>query len=333
MDKEQLISLIRQKVTDGVISKNEIFSIFDDKKDPVGSLDIDKEKEQIGAGNKFVNALYVIGVIIIIVGILILLFQNWREIGFLGRVSSTLGIATVAYIIAFATVRTGEEKLSQVMFLLSAVVAPIGVYVLLSEAGYRIGLNTYMISSVILTLFYGLTQVYAKNRILVLVTIFYGTSLYFSSIAKITELVGYSLPENLLKNAVIILGFAYYLIAYGYSKITNNDTENNKEKDVVSNFIYSIGSLFILVPFMTFGGVWDFLALIIIFAVAYLSFFVKSKFMFFISAGFLVAQLVSLTWEYFRDYTSWPIMLILIGAFTIGIAYVSIRLSKKIKKI
>lgn len=339
MDKQQVVDLIKQKLSDGVISKNDLNllingqgseNIVNNITAPVVNQSVESESS---IGEKLIHSLYAIGALILLIGIVILLVQNWTDIGFSGRILSTLGVSVISYVIALLLSNKEDNPLSEVLFAISAIVSPIGIYVLLRESGYEINENTFLIYSLILSVFFGITKFFSKSKIIILVTVFFSTSFYFSAIYKMFKSLYLNNFDDIIKIAVIVLGLAYFLIAYGYDLLIKNKNQILKMEDkAVSGVLYTLGSPAIIIPFMTYDGFFDFITLLIIFAIAYLGFIVRSKIVFFISSIALVIQISMITWEYFRNSIGWPIMLIIIGVVIIATAFVSINISKKINK-
>jgi hypothetical protein len=337
MDKSQLITLINEKLKDGTINTAELKSLISGNSETsshhsaIGDYPI--VEEHLSTGEKMMKVLYIIGSVILLAGIVILLAQNWDEIGFIGRVASTLGIAIVSYVIGWALSRGEHDTLSQLAFAISAALIPAGIAVFLNEVDIRLTNNLVISLSLVIAVFFAITQYYVRNRILILITIIYSTVLYYAVIYKIFDSSQMYILDDILKIAVIMMGIAYYLISYGYIKnILENRSKVTKEENAVSGVLYTAGTLSILIPFVTFDGVFDFIAFLVIFAVAYLGFFIKSKVTFFIATLFMVIQIISITAEYFADSFGWPFMLILFGGLIIGIAFSSIKIWKSLEK-
>lgn len=322
MNKQQILDLIKSKIKDGTINQKDLLNFFAEEK---------VRRNQLEIGEKFIHTLYLIGSLIILIGIVILLSNNWNTIGFGGRVISTLGIFVASYLVGLLTAKEEKKTLSQISFAISAVLAPISIYVLLREINFNPDLDTYIISSLILGIFYGITQYFIKNRVLIVIGAIFATVLYITLILKIFSISLLYDVTWILKLTSIALGVAYYLIAYGYINLIEQDQEiADVEENAVARFFYGIGSLAILIPFLTYSGIWDFLNLFIFIGMIYLGFMIKSKLIFFIASLTLTYHLVSFTWKYFQGSVNWPILLILIGSLIVGISYSSFKISKRI---
>src|SRR3989344_2251645 len=140
MDKQQIISLIKSELDAGKISKDDLFNLA--REENAGTFQtIPGTSRVVSSGappkadssKNLIKTFYTIGAIIAIVGVGILLAQNWYEIGFIGRILVTLGISLATYIAGFLLRAPGQRIISQIMFVISAALAPLGSYVLLEE--------------------------------------------------------------------------------------------------------------------------------------------------------------------------------------------------------
>lgn len=306
MEKQELISLIEQQIAEGKISKNDLLEIFEDKK-------------QENSKN-IINIFYVIGAIIALIGIIILTVQNWSVLGFAGKVLITLGVSIVAYIIGYLKNEEEHKTLSQVLFTISAILAPVGTGVLLYEAN----IEPTPLLNAILTLgwasVFGMALWGTKRNVLILYTTAFATvSIYFFAAHMLFD---YYYSNNIFKILTIILGSAYILIAFHLSSL-------EAERKSVKGFLYGFGTVGILGSLISFGGVFNLITIAFIFGAFYGSVFVKSRVMLILSALFLIAHIIKITGEYFADSINWAFALIFVGFLIIGIGYTTLYLNKK----
>lgn len=317
MEKQQLLAELKQQLQAGLITKSELAALTS-----TSGADAD------GAPHKMVNVLYTIGAIITIVGVIILIAQNWNEIGFVGRIAVTLGISLATFVAGFVLRAPHQNKLSQVMFFISAVLAPIGSLVLIDEADMTMSLTTHVVLALILTVVYGVAYWATRKNILVLVTVGFGSWAYYAVLAKTFETNLFT--TDILKWATIIAGIAYLLIAYTFAN--KNSAEAHLENNAVAGILYAIGSFSILLAGITFGGFFDILYIAVLFAGFYGSIFLKSRGILVFSALFLIAHIGELTTEYFADSIGWPVALIFIGFVVIAVGYGTLWLNRKFIK-
>jgi hypothetical protein len=165
MEKQQLISLIQSQIAEGKISKEDLSQII--SAEVVSAPVVVKEE----TSKKLIDVFYAIGGIIAVIGVIILVAQNWAEIGLLGRIFVTLGISVATYVIGLLVKDEEKNVLSQIMFLISSVLAPVGVSITLDEFGIEFTATILALVSVCLAVLYGFAfWDSTKRRVLVLIS-------------------------------------------------------------------------------------------------------------------------------------------------------------------
>lgn len=316
MDRQQLISFIREQVDNGKISRSDLTAI-------AGVPAVAKTAEE--SSKKMIHVFYGIGAIIAIIGVIILIAQNWKDIGFGGRIVVTAGIALATYVGGLLLRNPGQRAVSQVMFVISAVLAPIGAYVLTSEAGLSFSADVQLGTSLALLVIFGTAMFVSGRSILVLLVMAYATWSYFIILSKLIP----SFADDLIKWSCMLLGFAYMLIAYGYSKLDAVDASVAHERRVIAEFLNGLGAFAVLMTGILIGGVFDLLYIGLVFAAFYASVYFKSRAILLFASLFLTAHMIKLTSEYFADSIGWPVALIGIGFLVIGIGYGTYYVNKK----
>lgn len=306
MEKQEIISFIETQIADGKISREDLLNINADKHETSKNL---------------INIFYVIGAIIAIIGITILTVQNWSDIGFFGRIFITLGISLIAYIFGYLLKDKEKSTLSQIMFSMSAVLAPVGSGVLLYEADIETTPIVITSISLLWTLVYGLALWATRKNILILITTFFASVAVYAFASDIFS-ISYSAP-TFFKWLTIFMGISYLLIAYSLSGI------GDEEKKSVKSILYGLGTIGVLASGMSLGGVFDLIMIAVIFGSFYASVYLKSRVMLILSAIFLVAHIMQITSEYFAESMNWALALIFAGFMIIGIGYATFYLNKK----
>ncbi len=311
MNKQQIVEFIAAQIESGKISKNDLREIADGHPAAV----------RTGASSKnLINVFYTIGAIIVGVGVIILVAQNWDDIGFVGRILVTLAISLVTYIAALLMKNPEQNVISNVLFALSAALTPLGAYVLVHEANMDFSWGVQSITALILLLVYGVALYIRRKSTLVLICLLLGTWAYYTFILKYLNLNYVFRNTDYLKWSTMLLGVAYLLIAYGYH------SEGSKR---VQHIIYGLGTLAVLGAGISIGGSFDLFYIIMIFAAFYGSVYLRSRVMLILGALFLVAHIIKLTSKYFIDSIGWPVALIGVGFLVIGIGYATFYLNKK----
>ena len=333
MDKQQLISLIEEKLNSGTISKSDLLHLAgqDQNTSPatnsntVAATQI-PDKQEIS--KNLTAVLYSIGAIIVIAGVGILTAQHWTEIGFAGRILVTLGISLLAYIVAMMFKTPEQKTISSVLFTLSAALAPLGAYVLLDQAGVKYTSMTQLIVALILAIIFGTALYVSKRNILVLLSIAYTSWAYYALVVKVFDYSSWN--SDVLKWATVLIGASYLFLSYSLqSRLKASDDADAREKHSIQNILYGFGTIAIIGVSLSYDGIFDLITIALIFGAFYGSVFLKSRSMLILAALFLVGDLIKLTTKYFIDSLGWPVALIFVGLLVIATGYLTFYLNKK----
>lgn len=333
MDRQYTIEHIKRELSAGVISKKDLQEIIEEERtidstsrETTNTSKVPSNKNSSSGG--LITALYVVGAILAVVGVGILLAQNWVEIGFVGRLLASFGLALVMYISALLFRDAERRVISQVMFVISAILAPLGAYVLLERAG--IDFSTYttqMAIAFVLAALYGYAYFLTKRNVLVLLTMGNASWLFWALVMKMVSVSFYA--SNLFWWASIVLGVSYILIGYSYgSTVTSVDLTDKKGKQTIRAILYALGTLIALCGGIFIGGFFDVLFIIMVFGAFYGGVYLKSRSMLILGALFMIAHIIKLTARYFADSIGWPLALIIIGFIVISIGYLTYFLNR-----
>lgn len=335
MNKKQIISQVEEQLRLGTISKTDLLNIvndIDEKPQPTDLVSQNIKTTETSNQNKdessknLIHTFYGIGAIIAIVGVGILIAQNWDYLGLFGRILFTLGISLITYVTGLILRKPDQRMLSQVMFTISVALAPFGVYVFLNELNVTFTSSVQILTAITLCIIYGAALFISKKNILIVVTLGFATWAYYALIVKI---FGFESDTDLVKWGSMLLGVSYLFIAYGYqSSVIPTDKDDEKEKAWVQNAIFGFGTLAILGAGIFIGGIFDLFFIFLVFGAFYGSVYFKSKTMLRLGALFLMAHIVKLTSKYFIDSIGWPVALIVVGFLIIGVGYLTVYLNK-----
>ncbi|MFA7302490.1 MAG: DUF2157 domain-containing protein [Candidatus Paceibacterota bacterium] len=325
MDKQQVIEFITRQLQEGVISKEEVAGLLGGVAPAVGAPVVAAEVSQ----RNLIHTFYTIGGIIVFAGVGILVGQNWDDIGFAGRVLVTLGISLLAYVLALLARGPEQRNLSQLLFALSAGLAPLGTYVLLDGGGVDFTSGVQCVAALVLAVTFGAAYFASRRNLLVVVVALYASWAYYAFIVRAFDVTPFD-AADLFKWATMLLGIAYVLVGYGYLAQSSAPlSREDKDEKRVQNFFYTYGTLGVLGAGISFGGVFDIFYIALIFAAFYGSVYVKSRAMLGLGALFLIAHIINLTSQYFVDSIGWPVALIAIGFLIIGVGYLAFYLNKR----
>lgn len=330
MEKQAIIAFLEGRVAEGDITKEELIGILRGEATAVSDspaiIPVASHSEH---SKGLIHTLYGIGAIIALAGISILIADNWETLGVIGRLTVTLGISFATYI--FGLVLRGPEQrtFSQVMFLISVALAPLGAYVLLDSMEVRFDYATQILVAAALTAIYG-TAFFARHlNILFFAVIAFMTWLYLATVAQILDGNLYT-NEFLIKLSIMLLGASYILTGHAHRTLfTDADVQDGKEKRSIRNLLYGAGTFALLGTGITIDGFFNLLFIFFIFGAFYGSVYLKSRMMLILGALFLMAHIIKITSEYFVDSIGWPLALIFIGFFVISIGYLTFHVNRK----
>lgn len=273
--------------------------------------------------------MYFIGGGIVFLGISILMAQNWAILGFETRLLATLGVSIMAYLVGILFGQnTKTETAGLAFYLISALVAPIGLYVVFENAGYDItGLGIQSLISGILFGTYLMSFLIFRKTIFTLFSILFGTWLYYSFTGL---LIGDSLYFNNNKfnqYQTLIAGLSYILLGYSFSKT---------ERAPLRGFLYGFGILGFLGAAMALGGwkpsqsiFWELAFPFLVFGTLFLSVYIKSKSFLIFGTLYLMGYILKITAEYFSNSLGWPLALVIAGFSMIGVGYMSFEIKRR----
>lgn len=305
MNKQETLAFIERQIAEGVVTREEVVNGMP------GSVSVDVTENK---SHNLINTFYGIGGVIVVIGVIILIVQNWTDIDFVGQMLVTLGIAFITYASALIFKKPEHDKLSQVFFTISAALAPIGAVVFCNEMDIDMSWGTQTIVALIFFVIY-LAAYFAAEKghrksILVFLCTAFATWTYYAVILNMLEgniQNDWVFVANLMKWATIILGVCYIFLGSRFVPLRD--------------FFYNVGALGILGAGISIGGFFDVIYIAFIFAAFYGSVYLKSRGMLTLGAMFLIAHIIKITSEHFAGSIGWPLALVFIGFIVIGIGY------------
>jgi hypothetical protein len=328
--KQQALDYIKNLGAAHSVTRQEVLAAYD----AGAGIPVMSERDDIQPGTKIgiAEILYYIGGGIVFLGICILIWQNWSILSFPAKALITLGGGIAAYIVGvlFGT----KEKLegpSNAFFLISALVMPLGLYIIFDHAGYAVGSSGMQatISFLLLVMYLASLVVYRKP-VFALFSILFGTWFFYS----ITDyMVGSSYAFDwgkFYEYRALLSGIVYLLFGYAFAK--------NKFAPL-TNALYGFGILGFLGAALALGGwkpeqnaFWELIFPLLAFGTLYTSVYLKSRAFLVWGTIFLMVYILKITGEYFTAGLGWPFALVLAGLLMIGAGYLSVTLNQKYLK-
>ncbi len=317
MDKKALLDGISKLAGEGRISRLEILSAFDDGKAETKSMRV-----------SISQLLYFLGGLIVVIGIGVLINQNWDGLNDFTRILSSLGSGIAAYFVGIILNRRKQfANLANSFFLISAIVIPIGLHVVFHIAGFNVGSDNLqiLISALSTAVFFASWFLYKKQMFLFFV-IAYFTWLFFA-------------VTNLYFDGVVSDHYEYYrFLAVGVSYCFLARSLSQRKGDFLSGVLYGFGSLFYLSAALLLTGdsygndlsvFWTVLMPFIALGTIFLSVSLRTTSFLVMGTIFLILWIFKTTADFFADALGWPLALVIIGLLLMALGFVVIRVHKK----
>lgn len=320
--KEEVLQYVRSLAEQKIVTKEELDSAFE-----AGSgikTDVVLTKK-LGVA----EILYYIGGAIVFLGIAILLAQNWSTLEFGTKVLATLGAGIAAYFVGLLFSRDERtETASPAFYLISALVTPMGLYVVFDNAGFDAGsYGTQALISGIMFGSYLLSLLVFRKNIFMLFSILFGSWLFFSLTSLMVGGASFFDDWKFYMYRVLVAGVAYILLGYAFSK---------DERAPLKGFLYGFGILGVLGSALALGGwepnqnvFWELIYPGLVFGALFLSVHIKSTSFLTLGTLFLMAYILKITSEYFSSGLGWPLALVIAGLAMIGVGYMSLSIKKR----
>ncbi len=311
MDNETLLQELTTRLASGALSRETV----------LGRVMGESKKPSYFSITKL---LYALGGIVAVLGVIFFVQQIWDELGSVGRMSITLIFGLILAGIGSMLIKTKREsRVGEIFHAIAGLLIPGGALVALNESGYDFD-SLWPVTLVfgIIALFYFLLNVYHKALVLTFFTIANITAFVFLLVEALIP--GYSYQhENLYTYLTMAVGISYLLLAKAFS------ASWNKSLTPVLNFFGSAGFFVAAFTKVDHSAPWQILFFILAVLGLGLAVKIKSRGILLVSTVAFIGHFVFITNEYFANSVSWPILLVVLGFFIIGMGYLSLSLNKK----
>lgn len=324
--KDEVLQAVQMLVGRGLITKGELDLAYE-----AGS-----GTQKSGFPNKepgIAKVLSCIGGVIVFIGIVVLLAENWSTLGFGAKVLATFGAGVAAYVGGILLGRDQRtEAVGSALCAMSGLVLPLGLGVIVDHAGFDLGSFGVqsLFSGALFALYLLSYLVWRRNtralgQVFLFFSVCFGTWLFFSLTSLMA--VGWHFDETkFFEYRVLAVGMGYMLLGRAFA--TN---EQVQLREVLSAF----GILGFLGAALVLGGwkpaqkvFWELIYPVLVFGTLWLSVKWKSKSFLNVGTIFLMAYIIKVTSEYFSSSLGWPLTLIIAGLALMGAGYLSLGLKR-----
>ena len=333
MNKQELYKAIEQGLSQGLVSKQELFDFLGHGQYSAINSPESIEPGVIDAifGKKIgiVEILYYIGGLIVSIGIGVLIAQNWDIFNNLAKITVSLGAGLLIYIAGVIFSR--REKLTgvaQAFFLIAALVIPIGSLITLDIAGLRLDFSVSQnIFFLLMTIFYLGSYFSLRKVIFLIFGIFFATGLFFTLTNSLFVTSTNEFFSEFIRYRILIVGLSYMGLAHWMAK---------GFQPVLARAFYVLGAIGLLGGALSLSGwskyegiLWDVIFPGLVFALLFLSVYVKNKGLLLVGSSFLMVYILKITGVYFSEGLGWPVALMVAGFALIGVGYLTYTLNQK----
>jgi hypothetical protein len=318
MEKQEVLAALAELKKNGEISKSEILAVISDGDKEASFSEVSDSSKHI----TIADILYYIGGGIVFLGISVMVYSGWMTLGDLGRLAVTLGSALVFYSIGvFLNNAKKFGDVATAFFLISALVFPIGFFVLFSNAGMEAStpLVNILISLILFIIFLVSYLSYRRN-ILMVFCIAFGSWFYFALVTQI--FTNSSLNFQIYQYFIMALGVCYIFLGQYFA--------NKPTLAFLQGWLYSLGSIAILGAAIGLPSIfWTIIYPALVAGIIFLSIKTKNRTFLVWGSLFLISYIMKLTGQYFSQGFGWPIALTVAGLLLIAVGYFSFYINKK----
>ncbi|MEK7209293.1 MAG: DUF2157 domain-containing protein [Patescibacteria group bacterium] len=318
MNKEEVLRVLAEKMTSGEISREEVLALSGQ-----GATLTEKSRTPHFSLTKM---FYVLGGLVVLLGIVFFVWQIWTDLGSGGRIIVTLGLGLVLAAIGSVLLKTkAESKLGEVFHTLAGLLIPGGALVTLNEIPVEID-SLWPVTAVfgVIFLFYLLLNAYHRREILTFFTIANGTAFIYLLVGSMIDNSTYEkFYEDIYAYLTMAVGLSYLLLAHSFRRGWNQHLAG------LFNFVGAVGFFAAAFTRVDNSGWWQGLFFILAIGGLALAVYLKSRGILAASVLFLIIHFIYITREYFADSVGWPILLVILGFIFIGLGYLSITLNRK----
>ncbi|MDD3896513.1 MAG: DUF2157 domain-containing protein [Candidatus Peribacteraceae bacterium] len=317
MEKEALLQELAAKVRSGELRPDEVLHRL--KLSPAR-----KEKTEAVTRFSVAKMLYIIGATIVVIGILFFVSQIWSDIGAFGRIIVTLGLGLLLTALgSMLLTKKPQDTIGTVFHAIGGMLIPGGALVTLSE----LSVETFSVWPVAITFgvifgFYLALNAIHKSPVLTFFAIANGTAFTYLLVEAIVS-GSFNQHEDLYAYLTMVIGISYLLLAHAF-------------RDGWNSVLLGVLSFFGITGFLgagysqVFDSVpWQLLYFLLVGGGFALAVYSRNRSILVMSTVFLIAHVSYITSEYFADSIGWPISLVLLGFFFVGLGYASITINRR----
>ncbi len=319
MEKQELLRSVTQLAAEKQLSKAELLDAYS-----AGAAQAGVPHHKFNLS----SILYYIGGAIVFLGIAILIYQNWDVLSGFTKIVATLGIAIATFVAGIILRKDSRTaQVSDPMFLISGLVAPISLFVLINQLGSDPSrpINQLLVAAVLFVLFFAAYQL-IKKTVLEFFTFAFATALLFAIVNFLTSTAPGPNYTTIFEYTFLATGTAYMCFGWWYSQTCR----------ALAGALNFFGVLFLLGASLFLGSYypnqnifWEIAAPFLALAVMFASVKIRSGVYLVLGAIALMVYILKITGEYFSGSLGWPVALMIAGLLFIAVGFYSVRIKRR----
>lgn len=259
---------------------------------------------------------HVIAAVLMPTGVGVLLYEIGHN--FYGFENASI-MFTVAYLAELVTYVIAKERISLFFSTIFGVIA------FFALSGHNMLLAALLGVVLLATNLLFIYQ--AKKTVSVFLSILFGSMLYIHILNWIVQANNIINSEKIYEYSYLFFGIAIMIVAWVISQSIWKK---------INWFWYLVGSASFFGALFSLSGFkpdqnmfWTVVLALFVLLGMFVSVFIQSKTVLFVSAIALVSFVIKLTAEYFVDSLGWPLGLVIVGIVLMAMGYISVHLSRK----
>lgn len=256
-----------------------------------------------------------IGSILVFSGICIFIGMRWEQLGSVERITATLGIGFILFLIAVAVMDNPKyDRTATPLLLIAALLQPTGIFVLLDEFSRGDDpLYGVLFMSVVMFIQQGFIFLQKGRTTLAFTTILFG-SMFIITTLELLEVDG-----NVIS---FMIGLSLMFISWALGHSPHR---------AISSFWYFFGSISLLISAFDFlkNQTYEVLFLGLAAIIIYVSIAAQNRTLLLVGTLAMLSYISHYTYIHFNDVLGWPIVLIICGVAFIAISAVAMKINAK----
>ncbi|MCF7865126.1 MAG: hypothetical protein K9M11_01285 [Candidatus Pacebacteria bacterium] len=330
MNKEQVLKTIKESIDQNIVSKDEVIAVATGHTLATTGTADTSDKSSIVP-----KVLYTIGGVIAVIGVIVLLSNNWNAIGFAGRWLVTVGFGLATFVSAILVYKKEQYNvLTQVFLTVSSITLFIGGFVWINgvaTTSWDTANSSLLVSTVLFAIFAVALYATHKKILHIILTVFF-TVAYYACVAKFLKGSGFDLYvlKDVVTYASMILAIGYLMYGSWVKKaVEDNSNIASKSNRTLSSIYTFLAFALFMFAALFLGGFWNFIYAFLAIGAVVLSINLRTQIGLVITSIAIGIYCIKISVQYFADSISFSLALLVSGLLIIALGYLTYYLNKK----